>query len=186
LDSAQKGQGLLIARGFRDQSWALQTNHIFMQILAEESKKRSLRVFNRTACLVASIEDTPCVVHDNNINRFGISLCSFFGYTISGDKNNENANVLCINNKNLSMGDIHFVRILTGLINRCDANNATNQLNNLNGPSGIYLNCSSSWFSYARIIPCKINCFYCEDAYRPHVWGEVGCVPLSLYSLTEK
>ena len=183
LDAAQQGQGLLIARGFRDRSWQLLTNQEFMSTLAQESERRGLRVFQRTVCLVGAMHGTACRLHGNGIDEAGLAVSAAFGYDVSlhtDPATGSRSVTVSAGTERLSMGDAHFVQILTGAEIRCDNPVSSNQLVHAKGPEGIALDCSSSWFTYARTTPCQVACFYCETAYRPRVWGEVGCVPLAL------
>ena len=186
LDAAQRGQGLLIARGFRDRSWQLLTNQDFMSTLAQESERRGLRVFQRTVCLVGAMHGTACRLHGNVIDEAGLAVSAAFGYDVSlqTDPASDSRSVtVSAGTERLSMGDAHFVQILTGAEIHCDNPVSSNQLVHAKGPEGIALDCSSSWFTYARTTPCQVACFYCETAYRSRVWGEVGCVPLALTPL---
>jgi hypothetical protein len=120
------------------------------------------------------------------IDEAGLAVSTAFGYDVSlqtDPATGSRSVTVSAGNERLSMGDAHFVQILTGAEIRCDNPVSSNQLVHAKGPEGIALDCSSSWFTYARTTPCQVACFYCETAYRSRVWGEVGCVPLALTSL---
>ena len=183
LDAAQQGQGLLVARGFRDRAWQLLTNQEFMNTLAQDSDRRGLRVFHRTVCLVNTVHATACRLHGSIVDEDGLAVSTALGYDISlqTDPATDRCSVIVsAGSERLSMGDVHFVQILTGAETSCSNPISSNQLTHVKGPGGIALDCSSSWFTYARVTPCQVACFYCETAYRPRVWGEVGCVPSAL------
>ena len=183
LEAAQQGQRMIIARGFRDKTWGIISDEGFMKTLKEESEKRGLRLFHRTACLVAAIGCKPCALHGNELDNRGLTVADAMGYKATlctNFKTKEGILDVQAQSNVLSMGDIHFVQILTGIRTQCETPFPSNKLAFLRGPRGVELDCSSSWFTFARNTPCKVGCFYCETAYRPRVWGEVGCPPIEL------
>lgn len=183
LEAAQQGQGMIIARGFRDRTWRLTCNEGFMETLGQECERRALRLFCRTACLVAATHGKACKLHGNELDEAGLAVAVALGYKAIPcihSTTNQRAFLVSAGNEFLSMGDVHFVQILTGIRTDCDNPAPSNQLALLKGPDGVRLDCSSSWFTYANSTPCQVGCFYCETAYRPRLWGEAGCLPVTL------
>jgi hypothetical protein len=183
LETAQGGQRILVARGYRDTAWQLVENQDFMNTLGQECNKMGLRVFRRTACLVAAVHGTACILHKSKkVNQAGLSLAVELGYgAVPRQENGQDIIDLNSSSEWLTVGDVHFVQILTGIKAIYTNPEFGNALGFLRTRDSIPIDCSSSWFSYARTTPCQIQCFYCEDAYNSHAWGEIGCVPLHLY-----
>jgi len=184
LDAAEQGQGLIIARGFRDRSWNVLSNESFMAKLAQEAGKRGMRMRERTACLVAEVHGAPCKIHGDVLNELGLRTAVALGYdVVVGHGRTGGAPSVRINAGSgpLHVGDVHFVQLLAGVKAECDNCLPGNRLSVVKGPRGILLDCSSSWFTLANNTPCQVGCFYCQCAYRQHAVGEVGCAPVALW-----
>ncbi|MDR2738713.1 MAG: hypothetical protein LBB68_02645 [Treponema sp.] len=187
LETAREGQKILVARGYRDTTWRLIENHDFMNSLGHESGEMGLRVFRRTACLVAAMQGTACILHKNKrSNQAGLSLAVELGYG-AAPRHENGYDVIALDSgcEHLTVGDVHFVQILTGVKVIYKTPESGNILGFLRTRDNIPIDCSSSWFSYARTTSCQIKCFYCEDAYNSHSWGEIGCVPIHIYDNLE-
>jgi hypothetical protein len=155
-----------------------------MRTLRHKADDRGLQTFERTACLVAAMHGTDCRLHGNTIDKSGLALANALGYdavpSIDQTTASKCINLVFSGPEGLSRGDVHFVQMLTGVTTHCANPLPSNQLAHLGGPDGVVLDCSSSWFTYARRVPCEVGCYYCQDTYRPRHWGEIGCVPIAL------
>jgi hypothetical protein len=184
LETAREGQRILVARGYRDTTWQLIEDRDFMNGLGQECDKMELRLFRRTACLVAAMQGTACILHKSKeLNQAGLSLVIELGYS-AAPRHENGQDIIDLNagSGHLTVGDVHFVQMLTGIKTIYKNPIFGNALGFLRTRDNIPIDCSSSWFSYARTTPCQIKCFYCEDAYNSHSWGEIGCTPMYIYN----
>ncbi len=188
LNAAERGQRTIVARGFRAADWTIRSNAEFMEALARVAAARGLRLFRRTACLAAEARGVACRLHDDVVDEAGVAVAVALGYArlLAGTPSGEAQGDPPARGETApSLGDLHFIRLLSGLAVQCDAPDRGNQLALLKGPGRVTLDCSSSWFTYANSTPCSVGCSYCECNYRPPLRGEVGCPPSALAAILQ-
>lgn len=84
----------------------------------------------------------------------------------------------------ITKGDVSFTKILVQSSRVLDNQTDTHIYMQLKGPEGQYLACTSSWFHWAREVPCSMNCWYCHVRPGTSIYfdvGDSGCSPIDLY-----
>lgn len=85
----------------------------------------------------------------------------------------------------VTKGDVSFVKIIVQSSHVLDNQNDTHIYMSMKGPQGQYLACTSSWFHWAREVPCELKCWYCHVRPGTSIYfdvGDSGCSPVDLYS----
>lgn len=85
----------------------------------------------------------------------------------------------------VTKGDVSFTKIIVQSSHVLDNQSDTHIYMQMKGPDGQYLACTSSWYHWAREVPCAIKCWYCHVRPGTSIYfdvGDSGCSPLDLYT----
>lgn len=88
------------------------------------------------------------------------------------------------NSNEVTKGDVSFARLIIKS-SKIKSNWTLPVVNmQMKGPVGQMIFCTSSWFHWARELPCMVNCDYCHVKPGTPIFiesGDSGCSPLDLY-----
>lgn len=185
LEMVKRGNKLLTYTGYRDPNMIGSKKHQNTELFDEINsycKTNDILSKEKCVCMVAAYNNSSCHIHDKS-SIINADLIKALGYeiTVVDDKlylhNHKNSN-------QLSKGDIAFVNILTK--SKPIASNFTQSEILSFDINGKKLVSSSSWFSWARQIPCIIGCDYCFADFKSNVrieLDEFGCNPIELLNI---
>jgi hypothetical protein len=137
--------------------------------ILEHCQEQKVHAFPKTACAAAHILGSPCYAHVREA-PVNLALAKRF-YDLEED----NQGLMLAKG---TPGDLNFIRHLT---HTKVTIRSVNRYHFLSLRTAVPLLCSSSWFSWSRVIPCAMHCWYCCADYvfpecRTH--NEIGCNPL--------
>lgn len=187
IEVAAKGNKLLKHGGYLDPS----------DTKNKKTRYDELKKEIHTLCKELGVDDAPrcsCIVTDvtgkvnstyENSEPKNLDVLSALGF----DFELVNDYVKLTGYKNsgkVTKGDVSFARLIIESSHILDNWTDSHQYMQMKGPEGQTLVCTSSWFHWAREVPCMVNCWYCH--VRPgtaiyFVAGDSGCSPLDLYSM---
>ncbi|MBU1870908.1 hypothetical protein KKF17_02185 [Patescibacteria group bacterium] len=180
---AAAGHKIIIARGYKDIhkfGTPLFINDKFMALLNRHCKQNGVFLYKKTIFAVRNIlsnEARPITrISSKKINfirAIGYPICYVAGELVPDKKNRGNFYPW-------TRGDKNFINIICSQEPKFDKLKDSSLLSlTLNG---IPLDCTSSWFGWARQIKCTINCWYCIAAWNPDSSNlkNVGCNPSDL------
>ena len=86
----------------------------------------------------------------------------------------------------VTKGDVSFVRLIIESSRIMNNWTDPHEYMQMKGPDGQTMVCTSSWFHWAREVPCMVDCFYCHvrptnPAVNHFEAGDTGCSPIDLY-----
>lgn len=177
IEMAAEGSKTIIVRGYKDifkLDGSTFLDQSFLNILNEICDKYGVNKYRKTALYVASVRKKHFL---NGANmQIGVEILQKMGYPVEI----ENETVI-LPRYNCTQGDLNFIRMLTGKI--VDKNlNCKDAVMTIR-KNGQMLDCSSSWFGWARRVPCSINCWYCiskVEGLNKHKEINLGCIPTEL------
>lgn len=187
IEVAAKGNKLLKHGGYLDPSDAKN----------KKTKYEDLEKEIHSLCMKLGVDDAPrcsCIVTDvtgkvnstyENSDPKNLDVLSALGFDFEVE--NGYVKLTGFNNSGIvTKGDVSFARLIIESSHIFDNWTDFHQYMQMKGPDGQTLVCTSSWFHWAREVPCKVNCWYCH--VRPgtaiyFVAGDSGCSPLDLYSM---
>ena len=143
------------------------------ELIIKEAAKQGVKVFPKSACATKYIIDLDiCYAHVKQKPRNLDLLEIFYSFKI------ENGTVIL---QSGTHGDYNFVRFITHSNPRVINEKKERFLSFTSFPILV----SSSWFSWAKITPCEINCDYCLiDIYPESIKPEkIGCDPAHILKL---
>lgn len=186
IDMVAKGNRMLTYEGYRDPmilgSKKYRNEALFSEI-DNYCREKGITVRQKCVCLVAAVTSSICY-HCNPQAPRNEELLSAFGYHYEVEDNRV-VNLRYGASQRATKGDVAFANIVTGA--RVDAESmlATEVLS-LQLPGRKKLVSTSSWFSWARQVPCVVGCDYCFADYKSLVRTEpavFGCNPRELLTL---
>ncbi len=139
----------------------------------------------RCTCLVTDVTGRVCSTYAE-LAPSNLDVLEAIGYRFE----TEDGNVKLLGYENsdiVSKGDVAFARHIIQSSHILANYSDPRALMTMKGPDGQALICTSSWFHWAREVPCIVNCFYChvkpDNAIIQHFEaGDTGCSPLDLYA----
>lgn len=187
IEVAAKGNKLLKHGGYLDPS----------NVVNKKTKYDALKQEIHSLCRILGVDDGPrcsCIVTDvtgkvnstyENSKPANLDVLRALGF----DYEIENGYVKLTGFRNsgtVTKGDVSFARLIIESSRIFDNWNDPHQYMQMKGPNGQTLVCTSSWFHWAREVPCMVNCWYCH--VRPgtaiyFVAGDSGCSPIDLYNM---
>lgn len=144
--------------------------------IIHEAAKQGIKVFSKSACATQAILDLNfCYAHVNKKPRNLDLLKLFYSFKVEND---------VVTLKSGTRGDRNFTRFITRSNPKIINENKERFLSFTSFPILV----SSSWFSWARITHCEINCSYClieiyPESIKPE---EIGCEPIHLLKLIKE
>ena len=84
----------------------------------------------------------------------------------------------------ITKGDVSFARLIIRSSKIKSNWSLPVESMQMKGPKGQMILCTSSWFHWAREVPCMVNCDYCHVRPGTPIFiesGDSGCSPLDLY-----
>lgn len=84
----------------------------------------------------------------------------------------------------VTKGDVSFAKLIVESSRVEDNWTDPHQYMQMVGPGGQVMACTSSWFHWAREVPCQVNCSYCHVRPGTAIYfeaGDSGCSPVDLY-----
>ena len=178
IDLAARGNRIAIARGYKD-VFDDDRPYLYDPKFHEELKKvcedRGVTLYEKTACSVAAVTGRSCSAHRNDeLQTAGLSLLRALGYSFMI----EGSEILLDPGVDWTKGDINFVRMIAG--RQPVVHNPALSTTKLSlTVQGVPIDCTSSWFTWVRKVPCEIACWYCLDQ-KPSGRRVVGCNPIDL------
>ena len=187
IEVAAKGNKLLKHGGYLDPS----------DTKNKKTKYDELKKEIHTFCQELGVDDAPrcsCIVSDvtgkvnstyENSKPHNLDVLSALGFNFVLE--NDYVKLTGFNNSGIvTKGDVSFARLIIESSHILDNWTDSHQYMQMKGPEDQTLVCTSSWFHWAREVPCMVNCWYCH--VRPgtaiyFVAGDSGCSPLDLYSM---
>lgn len=138
----------------------------------------------RCACMVSDVTGRTNQTFDDN-DPVNIDVLRALGYqcVISA-----NGYVQLLGFKDSSVvtkGDVSFAKIIVQSSHVLDNQTDSHIYLQLKGPEGQYLACTSSWFHWAREVPCAMKCWYCHVRPGTSIYfdvGDSGCSPIDLFN----
>lgn len=186
IDAVSRGNKLLTITGYKDIAFVNAPQYVpneFFETVAQNCaekgvilKHKCFQVREHLHADVAGRSEGPDFV--------GIEVAKLLGYKVSYD-NNE---YLKVDNSygELTKGDLNFIKYLSNVPTiGCD-NYIGSQVLSITGIDNQKLVCTSSWFQWARQIPCSVACNYCFADYHSVIRtrpARFGCNPLDLIDL---
>lgn len=187
LEMVKRGNKMLTYTGYRDPNITGSKKYVnphFFNEINSWCESNNILSREKCACIVAAYNNTKCHIHEQSpisnvdfLEQIGykITICDNKLY-LQGHKNNNR----------ITKGDIAFINIASKnkpiVDNFVESEILSFECNNRK------LVCSSSWFSWARQIPCIINCDYCFANFSSNVrinLEEFGCNPIELLKLIQ-
>lgn len=176
---ASQGQKKVIIRGYKDIYNINQNAYLsedLFQKLSELCHKYNVAIYEKTMYLVSEIRKDH-FINTIHVEPEVIYFLQKIGYNIEY----KNKKLILADNYKYSPGDINFIHMITGI--RVE-NSVEGKVAKLTiHPKGLNLDCSSSWFGWARRVDCEINCWYCIDRIATKNGKtelEFGCCPTDL------
>ncbi|MBU3913651.1 MAG: radical SAM protein [Nanoarchaeota archaeon] len=185
---ASLGHQIVVARGFKDvtlEGRPAFNSEEFINLLEKECLQNNVKMYRKTICAVSDILNHPCRVHEN-IKAKNVAFIQQMGYPIQLVKGE------LLPDKKLggdsygwTRGDKNFIKIV------CYREPKLPKLKNTSLLSlkfnNTFLDCTSSWFGWARQVKCTVNCWYCIAAWNleSSKLKNIGCNPSNLINLFE-
>lgn len=187
IEVAAKGNKLLKHGGYLDPSNSKN----------KKTKYDELRKEIHSLCVKLGVDDGPrcsCIVTDvtGKINSTyedsepkNLDVLKALGF----DFEIENGFVKLIGFRNsgiITKGDVSFARLIIESSHIFDNWTDSHQYMQMKGPENQTLVCTSSWFHWAREVPCQVGCWYCHVKPGTAIYfvaGDSGCSPIDLYSM---
>jgi hypothetical protein len=188
LEMVKNGNKLLTYTGYRDPRTIGSKKYTDTQLfnkINDYCELNKIQAKEKCACMVAAYNNTQCHIHDQTTIE-NVDFLELIGYKIAVDNNK----LFLYGHKNtekISKGDVAFVNIVSK--NKPIIIDDISQSEILSFKCGdTNLVCSSSWFSWARQVPCIIGCNYCFANYSSNVrinLEKFGCNPIELLELIQ-
>lgn len=186
IDMVAKGNRMLTYEGYRDPmtlgSKKYRNEALFSEI-DNDCREKGITVRQKCVCLVAAVTNSICY-HCHPQPPRNQELLRAFGYQYEVEDNRV-VNLRYGASQQATKGDVAFANIVTGARVGAESMLATEVLS-LQLPGRKKLVSTSSWFSWARQVPCVVGCGYCFADYKSLVRTEpavFGCNPQELLTL---
>jgi hypothetical protein len=182
LALAERGAKKLTMRGFSDRAdpeAPYRENASFREEVATRCSSSGTRIYATTSDAVRSeaapekrgLEGAAVL---GLLRRLGYQLTMSEGRLVADDSTRGSTR------RGWTRGDRNFISMIfpSGLSMPEPANSSMLSIE----PGGVPLHCTSSWFSWARQVPCEVDCWYCSAAANPDLAtrGSLGCDPNDL------
>jgi hypothetical protein len=186
LSVAAQGQGIVVMRGFLDRGGTAAPYREDARLSDEVRAwcgRHGVRLYGTTGGAVrtetAEVRPTACA---GNADRGqGNEVLRRLGYPLpSGDEGLAATGRTDPTPYDWTRGDRNFAALLWPACPPLPVRNETSLLSI--GQPDRPLHCTSSWFSWARQVPCSIGCWYCAAAYDEAMsrLDNMGCNPSDL------
>lgn len=186
IEMAAKGRKLLKHGGFRNPQVAGNKKTTYDSLKAEIHQ----------LCVELGVDDGPrctCLVSDvtGRVNStysedapINLDVLQALGFRFDIEEGQVALKGFGESNE-VTKGDVSFARLI--IQSSKIKSNWTDPHENMQmrGPKGQMMLCTSSWFHWAREIPCMVNCDYCHVRPGTPIFiasGDSGCSPLDLYA----
>lgn len=170
VDVASQTSGLLVLGGLHDSYKMKKISSQTEDMLIDICEKKNVKYFFKSSCCASYIKNIPCWLHDTSEPQ-NVKAIQKLGY---------NFEVLSdgVVLDQATAGDLNFLRMVTR--SRVYCKKIINNFNVLSISGKRKLECTSSWFIWARSLDRCIGCSYCiinQIEYLDNRAEEIGCHP---------
>ncbi|MGV8083441.1 MAG: hypothetical protein AB2L09_07405 [Coriobacteriia bacterium] len=162
LDMVASGAGLLTFGGYRDPSIKgspKYNDEAFNQLMCRESEQRGIVVRDKCACIVSHVTKQPCRLHHDGMPQ-NLETLRSLGYDVISEA--DAIRIVGFNGSGtVSKGDLSFARLLIASSRIDMRSDSPSEIMQLRTTDGRPLVCTSSFFDWARQVPCQLACDYC-------------------------
>lgn len=176
LEICRETETCLVYTGLYVEHNGIKSKHLASEterLILDVAKNKGIPIFSKSACATSHLLRTHCFAHVSKPPD-----CLDIVSNLYGDRFDNSLFSLTQG----TPGDRNFVRFITG--RNPSLTGVSSRHHFLSIQSSDYpLLCSSSWFSWSRIAPCDIGCWYCSTEY---VFPEckepeqIGCNPIAI------
>ena len=186
IEMVSRGNKLLTYTGYKDiydASTPQYRNEEFYTYIREYCAAKGVTV--REKCIEIRAASKGTNGFDKLYDDCGLEMARQLGYSVEVV---EGKIILSSRHNLISKGDLNFVKLLAKSSSVSSSNFVNSQILSLKLLNGLKLVCTSSWFQWARQVPCAVGCSYCFADYRSVIRTQpsrFGCNPIEILKLIQ-